>query len=431
MSWLTQRDPQTIGNYRYVEFEGGRVLQARELNDLQDSEALARQSALAAFFRDGAVLNLFAEIQGNGVHLTKRVALENLSIILNSACEPLPETTLALPAAKVNATDVLYAHWVLWRVTADGLHNGTPGCLVDASLIDAATNQKVSERGQLQLVLSFDATLSNEALDPVRMLAKSTSPIPVLKIVWTNSTPAVAYYDIFRSALAGSTTQPGVVKLSTDTSSTAVADDDPRLSAGSALVRTSGVSLPEETGGTTDIQSPEVKTGANDGGLDSARVWYGPLKAKVSDVLAYMAAKLVAMAATLAEHSSRLTALEARPGVTSSLDNHIGRALGRAADGSFTHKPVVTDPTGGYEHIGLQVPTNPGSIVPHAYIVRAQDGTVLGALSQSGEYMLLNPNMKNIIRGAYPTLDLCSYYTLALRVAYLSTTVEAMALRVL
>lgn len=430
MSWLTQRDPKSSANYRYVEYTGGRILQARELNDVENSEASRRRAILASIFREGAILNLSAAIQGNGVALSKRAPLEPLSIVINASCEPIDEAVVALPPVKPSGADILYAHWVLWRVTADGLHNGTPGCLVDESLIDAATNEKVSERGQLQVILSFDAALSSEAIDPVRMISKSTAPLSVLRIVWTDSVPSIAYYDSFAAQLQATPNTAGMVKLSTGTSDTAVADDDPRLSAGTGPVNTSDVSQPEATGGTTSIQTPEVKTGASDGGIDSARLWYGPLKAKVSDVLAYLAARLAALATSVDDHTSRISALEGRPaGSNGSLDNHIGKPLGKAADGSFTHKPVVTDPSGGYQMIG---PSNvPGLLLNSAmaYGVWTTQGVLLGGVDHCGNFRLVNPQLVGGIQSACTGVDLTNYYTLALQVAYLKASVELLAQR--
>lgn len=428
MSWLTQRDPQTSINYRKVEFIGGRILQARELNDLQTSEAARRQDTLSSIFRNGAAFNLDAAIVGNGVTLRRKSATERLAIVLNASCESLDETTVLLPAPKASGVDILYAHWVLWRVTPDGLHNGTPGCLTDSSLIDAATNEKAAERAQFQMVLSFDASLSAEALDPVRMLAKSTAPVPVLEIVWDDATPSVAYYDPFLSTLAATDQTAGVARMSTPTSNVAVADDDPRLGAGIApeSIKTSMVSRAEETGGTTTIQSAEIKTGVADTGIDCDRLWYAPLKAKVSDVLTYLASRAAALATMLDDHANRLTVLENRPAPNSSaLDGHIGSALGKNAGGGFSHKPLVVDMLGGYEMVGS------GSTSTFAYMVRLPDGTLVGGVTHAGDFVLVNANLAAMIRSVSPNYDLTSFSKLALRVAYLQATVDAVASRVL
>ena len=57
MSWITQRDAKDAANYRYIEFTGGRILQAEELKDVQDTEALRAKRENLALFRPGALMN--------------------------------------------------------------------------------------------------------------------------------------------------------------------------------------------------------------------------------------------------------------------------------------------------------------------------------------------------------------------------------------
>lgn len=426
MSWLTNRDLQNSGNYRYIQFEGGRILQAAELNDLQSEASARKRYASASMFVDGALANVKAVIAGNGITLSKTVPAEPwMMVLINGEWEPFNQTTLLLPAVKVTGLDTLYLHWTLWKVTADG----AAGSLADPALVDGVTNEAVAERGQLQFTFSFTTALSDEAIDPARMISKSTVAIPVLQIAWEASTPSIVTLDIFRAHMLGTPSQAGVVKLSTSTSNgVAVADDDARLAgAGTAdaSIRTRHVTLPEETGNTTTIQTPEVKTGANDGGIDAARVWYAPLKAKVSDVLTYLAAGLAALSATAAAHAARLTALEGRS--TGSLAGHVGKALGRDADGSFTHSPIVTDPMDGYKHIGTQSPEagqNSLTESKPAYMAWTRDGNKVGGIVQNGDYVLLNPGLVNQINGLCPGGELNSYFKLALTVGQLTIAVR-------
>ena len=64
MSWFSIRDPGTAGNYRYIRFVGGRILQDTELIALQDNEHQRDFYTVSSMFREGAVANLKPTISG-------------------------------------------------------------------------------------------------------------------------------------------------------------------------------------------------------------------------------------------------------------------------------------------------------------------------------------------------------------------------------
>ena len=64
MSWFSIRDARTAGNYRYIRFVGGRILQDTELFALQENEHQRDFYAISSMFREGAVANLKPTISG-------------------------------------------------------------------------------------------------------------------------------------------------------------------------------------------------------------------------------------------------------------------------------------------------------------------------------------------------------------------------------
>jgi hypothetical protein len=161
MSWITQRESTDAGLYRHLRFVGGRILQDRELDDLQASSFSKTAAVTDALFKDGALINVQAAINGLNVTLSPIDAESPMFVIVDGAFEVFEPVTLTLPGVQQNGTDPIYLNWVVWRVTADGTYNGQPGVLSDPALIDAGTGESVAERGQLQ----FEISLSNGLTD--------------------------------------------------------------------------------------------------------------------------------------------------------------------------------------------------------------------------------------------------------------------------
>jgi hypothetical protein len=429
MSWLTSRDAQNASNYRYIRFVGGRILQDKELNALQDSDALRDKYGLGAIFREGATANVRVTIDGSNVVLAKaNAAYPVMLAFFNGAFEPLAEQTIALPAPKASGTDTLYLHWVLWRVTSDGKYEGRDGCLADAALIDQQTSEQVAERGQLQVVLSFDQTLSAEAVDTDRMIAKSSAAVPLFKFTWAGSVAAYTPEDDVNAHMLATPSKAGMVTVTSGTGA-AVGADDARLTdsrmPSDASVRTSKVAPTEAVAGqVTSINSQEVKVGPTDGGIDADRLFWSGIKARVSDTLNYFLTKITELLSAKTNHESRITALEQAPDKEVDLSFHVGKKLGRFADGGFSHEPIVEDDKDGFRHYSALTAVQ-GQVADYSpYYAfathRKKDGTRLGGIRHDGDYELANPLLASMIAAANGGQTLNSFYKLAIKVGTLS-----------
>ena len=424
MTWINDRAAQSASDYRYIRFVGARILQAKELLDLQDLESRRDKVGFGAMFSEGASVNTKFTVSGTTVTAGPIESALPMLAFFNGAFEAIPGAVLDYDV-KQTGSDAVYLNWVLWRVTSDGTYQGQAGCLTDLTLIDTNTNEPVGERGQLQIILSTDDSLASEPLDPVTMIAKNTSPIRLCTLAWADSALAVDEVASFHGYMEATGARPGVARLSTATSQgEAAAADDPRLSdervPEDASVDTSKVSAPVTAGGTTSILTPDYKTGDTDGGVSSDRVVYKSIKAKLTDFLDWTLTKINYLLGRDTNHENRIAALEGKPEQKIDLSYHINQPLGRSGD-QGTHPPVVrsgNDMMQGFEYHGAPgIIPNGGVAAEGRYALSAYDSEnhLMGGIKVNGDYAYAEPNGLAMLAGLNPDgFAYATFYQLSL-----------------
>jgi len=391
MAWLDIRPAQNAVGYRLIEFEGGRILQQAEVQALQSMQASKDLNEEGCIYREGALANAKVTVSGTTVTLSRaNTYYPSMMVYFNGAWEPLPDTSLTW---STQDTGNIYLHWALWRVTADGTFNGQPGCLTDISLVDAITGEAVANRGQLQIALSTSASYSQEALDPVRQLAKSTAGVPLVQLGWVNNAPTASLLlNVNLYALANAQ-QAGFVRLTTNsTDGTAVADDDSRLTdqrvpTPYSVDNSKVTNLVPLAGQSTAINSPLYDV---TGGISSAVIFYDTLRAKLSDILGWLYTNVMQLLGITSGQESRIAALENKTATPVDLGYHVGKPLSRSG---VTHPPVSSDDRLNFE-VNAVTEQGIGATTPYyAYAVNDMHGAKMGGVKMSGDYEITNQQL--------------------------------------
>jgi hypothetical protein len=137
--------------YRFVNFIGGRILQAREMDKLQDiTRGVDDSNVLTAFdldavYREGATLNVTPVITAGTktVTLTPTDPTKPMLVFVRGRWETLRAAEAPAITLLIGQTQ-LYLNWQLRKVTS----------AEDAQLIDISTGEATAEMGELDLAVS-------------------------------------------------------------------------------------------------------------------------------------------------------------------------------------------------------------------------------------------------------------------------------------
>ena len=135
--------------YRFVNFIGGRILQAREMDKLQDiTRGVDDSNVLTAFdldavYREGATLNVKPVITVGTVTLTPTDPTKPMLVFVRGRWETLRVAEAPAITLLVGQTQ-LYLNWQLRKVTS----------AEDSQLIDISTGEATAEMGELNLAVS-------------------------------------------------------------------------------------------------------------------------------------------------------------------------------------------------------------------------------------------------------------------------------------
>lgn len=279
--------------YRQLDFIGARILQARELNWIQEMDqgvAVSDNStpvsgALQSQFRQGALYNVTVGITGLVVSLSATDGGKPMMIFVRDRWEIFPsnnddctDTIGTFPGNHTltlsNVNTQIFLNWEL-KIRTGGLSGDDP------SLTDATTNEAVASAGELILHLS-NVDTSGVPLGGSQ-LAKNTAPIALL--TFTNSgtllTPVDATNDNVLAQAKASNKTSGFVKTTTS-NPIAVSTDDSRMTdarpSSDGSVHDHSVRLPVAAGGTNSNGTPtytvEAPSGAGTdiGGISAAKI---------------------------------------------------------------------------------------------------------------------------------------------------------------
>lgn len=366
---------------RQLKFIPNRILKADELIRLQELSQARDKQGIGVLFKEGATLNVKTTVSGSTVSLSAEDPAYPLWVFVNGAFEEFDSVSFNLDPSKTSGDDFIYLNWVIWRVTADG----EGGTIQDSSLTDLSSGEKVAEAGQLQLVISTEDT-SATPLDVDKQFAKNTDPIVMLRLErGEGGSIAVHYTERLLDAAAATQELLGFVKLSTDTTDVAVADDDPRLSAGipprsiKDIHVTQGVTV--QPGRQTPWFGVAEADVTGEHGISTHCIYDSGTKTLLSDLIPVMVSllQLALTRQTTSSDPSPAPAPYTPPPAASVPSSHVGQALGK----SDTHPARVDADSGGFTV--RRKSSNPGSSNSAAFGLTDQQGTLIAGITHDGD----------------------------------------------
>jgi hypothetical protein len=370
--------------YRYVNFVAGRVLESREMAQLQDisrgvdmTTLTASAFDLNAIYNDGALFNATLSISGKTVQLVPVVSNAPMRIFVRGRWETLkagecPQVTLGA------GQTALYLFYYLAQITSGATDSDT----TDSELVTAAGGEATADMGELRVMITADSGFA----PPVTAL-EHYGPITLYTFTQTSNSLTIASQlsNVQSEALADNV-HAGPVLLSTGTASgIAVANDDPRLSdartPADGTVTDVKVRTPIATSGSTyDLtQDP--------GGIDSAKVVHQRSHELLADIVDSVRSELAADETELAQHINHpLGTATTHPFPTydqvgATPASHMTQNLGQA------HAPIINTQKGGLEVVrtgAAAAPANPPIPDDCAEMV-IQDGNVIAGLLHNGD----------------------------------------------
>lgn len=354
--------------YRQLDFIGARILEARELNWLQEmaqgiavtDNETSVDGQLQAIIRQGASYNTKVTTTGLVVTLSKTDVTKPMQLFIRDRWETFPginddiTDTLGVHSGNsvitlTGSQTTIYLNWEL-KIRTGGLTGDDP------TLTDSTTNEAVASAGEL--IIHLGTTDTSGASLTGSQLAKNTSAIPLF--TFTNSGSSLTYVpkdNIFPQALASSTTS-GLVSTTT-TNPIVVSTDDSRMSNSRGVVdgsvHDSSVRTPVAFGGTngngTTVYKLPTDGGTDIGGISAAKVVLISTKQLLEDGWNWLVTQFNSLSSSFFSHYTAALGLSnTHPIPTASQvgaapASHVGLPLGL----STSHPPIVNQNSGGFQ----------------------------------------------------------------------------------
>lgn len=354
--------------YRQLEFIGERILQARELNWIQEmdenvfvmDDETPVSGILQTIYRQGATFNVAVSTVGLNVTINPIDSSIPMYIFVrdrweifpsqNDDCTDFVNGTVAGNSTMtlIGSQNTVYLNWEL-RIRTGGLIGDDP------VLTDTLTNEATANAGEL--ILHLNVVDTSGAPLGTDQLATNTASIPLF--VFTNNSTSLTLIrtdNIQNQALATEFTS-GLVKTTTNTP-VVVSTDDPRLGSAGSLadgsVHDSTVRIPTPFGGvnsngTTVYRLPE-DGGSDIGGLSAAKVVLLATTQALEDGWNWLVNSFNSLQNAFNSHyTASLGLANTHPVPTASQVgaaplSHVGLPLGL----STSHQPVVNANSGGF-----------------------------------------------------------------------------------
>lgn len=370
--------------YRQIQFVGARILEAREMNDLQDitqgfafDDVTPASYALSGIFRQGATYNVNVGISNKTVTLSAIDGTKPMLVFVRDRWEAIKTAEIASPLTLSPSGPLQTDIWLNWE-----LHVRTSSD--DPDLIDSITSDPTANMGEMILVVGLTDT-SGVSLTGSQM-AKNTSAISLFNFTHTPTSLSQNFVDnVIPQALANSQVS-GLVKATTNTP-IVVSTDDPRMSntrgASDGSVHDATVRTPSAAGGTNADGSPTYNLTGDIGGINAAKlIWLGGTQL-VSDALSYIKSLATSITARYNAHEGAALGfptthpLPTAAQVGAAPLSHVGLPLGLAT----SHPPVVNVDSGGFQ---VNRSTGNGGDADPAYAVFV-GGNPIVAMTHLGE----------------------------------------------
>ena len=169
--------------YRYIDWIAERILEASELDRLQQiMQGVAPDDVtrwawdLGAIYKEGATFNVTPTVAGTTVTLTATNSSQPMLVFVRGRWEIL-QTSEATPITLTSGQTNLYLNWQLVIV------NNT----VDPSLVDSATGEPTAEMGQLVLQVAA-ADTSTTTLNTSLYFQQNSNPIVLFSFAVASGT---------------------------------------------------------------------------------------------------------------------------------------------------------------------------------------------------------------------------------------------------
>jgi hypothetical protein len=376
--------------YRYIDWIAERILEASELDRLQQiMQGVAPDDVtrwawdLDAIYKEGATFNVTPSVAGTTVTLTATNTAYPMLVFVRGRWDIL-QTTEATPVTLTTGQTNLYLNWQLVIV------NNT----VDPSLVDSATGEPTAEMGQLVLQVAAVDT-STTGLNTSLYFQQNSNPIVLFTFAVASGTgvlTVVASSGVKTQALA-SGAQAGMVSLTTATSGgQALSSDDPSVTnprnPNPLSVTDAAVRVPVLSGSNT----LPIGTGAGQdpGGISTAKLVHVPTSQTGAAVIEAVRAQANATQAAFAAHApaalgNGVHQMPTASQVGAAPASHVGQVLGL----STSHPPQVDADSGGFQVLrdpgAYAAAMDPGFGILMANILQSgllHNGDVYSALSQ-------------------------------------------------
>ena len=342
----------TPGRYRVVNFIGGRILEARELLQMQEiiqgidvvnggtpTSSVEEQ----ATYRQGAMLNATITVTGTNVAVSATNGSLPVQVFVRDRWESFLSGELTSVTLSGGQTS-MYLNWAI--VIVDNTQ--------DSTLVDAGTGAPTAQMGQLNLQISATDT-SAVSLDSGTQLYKNLSPIPLCHFTFASGNYTLVPIDNVNPTAYASNTTSGLVKLTTGTASgVAVSTDDSRMSnarnpiAGS--VEDVSVRTPVSPGGTNADGTTIYNLTSDPGGISATKIVLTATTQILSDAWTWL----------VTTFNSLLSRYDAHEGIILGLSNthpfpnasQVGAApashVGLPLNLSTSHTATVSQSSGGF-----------------------------------------------------------------------------------
>jgi hypothetical protein len=271
--------------YRVVNFIPERILQARELLQLQDisqgldvsglgglsggtsTSAIGGQSS----YRQGAILNADITTLGSIVSIHAVDVTKPISVYVRDRWENLISPGELYPVTLTIAGPTsLYLNWVITNVDAIG----SGGSGTDTTLVDLGTGAPAAGMGQLSLSLSATDASGSPAFPQLYM---NSQPIKICNFTYSSGTYTVVPIDNVQAVAYANENTSGFVSLTTNTSNgKALSSDDPTVTntrtPSPLSVDDASVRVPISPGGTNSDGTTIYNLSSDAGGISATKI---------------------------------------------------------------------------------------------------------------------------------------------------------------
>lgn len=410
--------------YRQLQYEGTRILEAREVNWTQEiaqgvdiagfsggGGGLPVSNQLTATYRQGALFNVTVATAGLTVTLSATNPSLPMLVFVRDRWETIPTTNDTFAdylSATVGANAVfhlqgsettIYLSWQLFQQTGGSL--GTDPTLSDSS------GQPTANAAELQLALSTASAVGTVLPGAYYGLTSGGSIIAVntsliLCLTFTNNGTTLTYVpqdNIIAQALVNPGTS-GFVSVDTThggSGSSVVATNDARIGAAltsvaDGLVHDSTVRTPVAFGGTnadgTTVYKLPINGGSDIGGISAAKVIMISFTQTLEAGWNYLRAAFSALLAAYNAHqNAQLGLANTHPVPTPSQvgaapSSHVGLPLGTngSAQAALSHPGVINSITGGFE----VDQSSTGAALDPGFAIKTS-GTNIASLNHDGD----------------------------------------------